>query len=140
MTAKIVLSTLLCLACLLAAAPARAADMPAELTAAPETLADRLLDELQAKAALTAEQKTALRPIFVAQAQKRQAMAREVLAKNPGPAEMRELGRKIRETGQTDAARVAAILNPAQLKVLKDIQDARRERLRAELMRRMAGG
>jgi hypothetical protein len=123
MTAALVLSACLILACL----PVRAADVPAQLDAPAETLVDAFIKGLSARVQLSPQDLSAMRPILIEQTKKRQDMARARLAATPGIAGMKALRDDLRRIAQETDDRLAAVLPPDKLAAYKNYRDERRE-------------
>ncbi len=134
------LTVLLIIVTLLLAAGRVRAELPPQLTLPPEILADAFLQGLSARIALTPEEIATIRPILVEQADKRQALVRSRLSGNPGLSEMRALRDDLRAIGQEAEAKLAAVLPPDKLAVLKAYQGERRQELRGHLATARRGG
>ena len=126
---------------LLTALPARAADMPAALDIAPETLVDGFLKGLTARVSLTPQELTAVRPILIEQTRKRQETARARLAVTPGLAGMMALRDDMRHIARETDQRLAAVLPPDKLAAIEAFRTERRAEAKANAKaRRFAGG
>ena len=105
---------------------ALAAELPPQMSASPEALADGYLRDAAAHVPLTPEETAAMRPILVEQTRKRQELARSRLAANPGMAGMVGLrGDMLRLSEETDA-RLATVLSPEKLVAFKAYREERR--------------
>lgn len=122
---------------LLTALPARAADMPAALDIAPETLVDGFLKGLTARVSLTPQEVSAVRPILIEQTRKRQEMARARLAVTPGLAGMKALRDDMRRIAQETDQRLATVLPPDKLAAIEAFRAEAKANAKA---RRHAGG
>jgi hypothetical protein len=115
------LTVLLILAVLaLAAATGHAADTSPGLADSPEQQVDAYLRDLSARIALSPEETAAMRPILIAQAAKRQDLARARLAANPGMAGMLALREDMRAVTRETDDKLAAVLSPEKMEQLRN--------------------
>uniref|UniRef100_I2Q422 P pilus assembly/Cpx signaling pathway, periplasmic inhibitor/zinc-resistance associated protein n=1 Tax=Desulfovibrio sp. U5L TaxID=596152 RepID=I2Q422_9BACT len=111
----------------------RAAELPPQLSITPEAQADAFLQGLSGRLALTPQEMAAMRPILIEQAGKRQALVRAHMGSGPGMSGALALRQEMRKLGQETDSRLAALLPPDKLAVVRAYQKERREEIRAKL-------
>jgi hypothetical protein len=104
----------------LAAATGHAADGSMGPADSPAQQVDVFLRDLSARLALTPEETAAMRPILVAQAAKRQDLARARLAANPGMAGMLALREDMRAVTRETDEKLAFVLPPEKMEQLRN--------------------
>jgi hypothetical protein len=120
-----------------------AAELPPQLAMPPEAQADAFLKGLSGRLALTPQELAAMRPILVEQAAKRQALVRAHMGSGPGMSGALALRQEMRKLGQETDSRLAALLPPDKMAVVRAYQKERREEIRAkvtEARKTRAGG
>jgi len=118
----------------------RAAELPPQLAIPPETQADEFLKGLANRVVLTPQEVAAVRPILIEQIQKRQDTARARLAANPGMVGMMALREDMRALGKETDARLAEVLPPDKMAVIRAYRDERRQEMRSHLEQARKGG
>ena len=127
-----IVTALLLAAVLLLAATSVRAEQVGTRPVPPETIADTVLRDISARIVLTPDERTAIRPILVEQARKRQALLRD------RPTGMRALPKALSALDREADVRLAAVLPPDKLAALQQYRAERRQEMRAQLAARRA--
>jgi hypothetical protein len=133
------LTVLLIFVTLLLASGIVRAELPPQLTASPETLADGFLKDLARRVSLTPQERAAVRPILIEQSKKRQDVARARLAASPGMAGMLALRQDLSEITRETDARLAAVLPPEKMAAVRACRDERRQQARSRQLQAQKG-
>jgi hypothetical protein len=134
---SLLLTALLLAAVLLLAATQSRAQMQPP---APEAVAEKTLHDLSGRIALTPQETTALRPILTEAARKRQSLVRAKLADRPNPRALLGLRDELRAQARETEARLAAVLPPEKMTVVRAYLEERRQEARARLAAARRGG